>query len=233
MRLIKASYKILTDLKKEEILKSIEAAGRTAYKSEDKITQDSSAKFVATLIKRGHLSVIEHESFSVRFIVDRGVSHEIVRHRLASFIQESTRYCNYSKAKFNKELTFIIPEWLLEFSRGHVKIEDNMVFNTSKDITSFSKMKPDVIAYLSSLQEAEAWYFELLSLGWIPQQARAVLPNSLKTEMVVTTNLREWRHIFKLRTAKAAHPQIREVMCPLLDEIKEKIPIIFDDINYE
>lgn len=206
MKLIKPSYQILTKLDGKEILKSIEMAGRTAYKSEDKITEDSAEKFVEMLVKRGHLSVIEHQSFSVRFIVDRGISHEIVRHRLASFTQESTRYCNYGKNKYNNELNII-------------------------DLRPYLTEKQSVF-WWQAMKIAEETYQVLIHNGASPQFARSVLPNSLKTEIVVTANLREWRTIFEQRTAKTAHPQIREVMCPLLDEIKILIPIVFDDIKY-
>ena len=206
MRLIKANYKILTELDGKEILKSIEIAGRTAYKSEDKITETSAEDFVKMLIRRKHLSVLEHKSFTVKFIVDRGVSHELVRHRLASYTQESTRYCNYTKGKFNNELTFI-------------------------DMSHIFKYYTQKRLWLSSLKKAEESYIELTKDGCPPEIARSVLPNSLKTEIVVTANLREWRHIFRLRTSKAAHPQMREVMIPLLEEIKTLIPVIFDDIN--
>lgn len=208
MKLIRASFQILTKLDGEAILKNIEAAGRTAYKSEDKITIDSATDFVKNkIIKAGHLSVIEHESFSVRFITDRGISHEIVRHRLASFTQESTRFCNYSKDKHNNELTFI-------------------------DARPYMACKGTKI-WLETMEAAEKNYKAMMKCGISPQFARSILPNSLKTEIVVTANLREWRVIFKQRTAKSAHPQIREIMQPLLKSIKQQIPVIFDDINYE
>ena len=206
MKLIKPSYQILTRINGGEMLKNIEKIGRVAYKSEDRITNDSAKKFVEMIVKRKHLSVIEHKSFSVKFIVDRGVSHELVRHRLSSITQESTRYCNYNKSKFNNELTFI-------------------------DMSHIFKYYTQKRLWLSSLKKAEESYIELTKDGCPPEIARSVLPNSLKTEIVVTANLREWRHIFRLRTSKAAHPQMREVMIPLLEEIKTLIPVIFDDIN--
>lgn len=150
--------------------------------------------------------MIEHSMLSVKFIVDRGVSHELVRHRIASFAQESTRYCNYSKDKFGNELTFIKPAW----------IDD--------------EAHPAALAWESAMRFAEDKYFYLLDNGWSPQQARSVLPNSLKTEVVMTANYREWRNFFKLRTAKAAHPQMREVTILLLKELQSKIPVVFDDI---
>ena len=219
MKLIKPSFEILTPIDGEQILKNIEIAGRTCYKSEDKITEDSAHKFVQMLLGRQHESVIEHQSISVKFICDRGVSHEIVRHRLASFSQESTRYCNYSKDKFGNELTFIIPCWM---NITETIIDEKQVYNV--DVTDGG------IEYISLLTKAQDTYFQLLAKGWQPQQARTVLPNSLKTEIVVTANLREWRTILKQRTSQAAHPQMRELMVPLLQTLKEKIPIIFDDI---
>jgi thymidylate synthase (FAD) len=214
MKFLDPSYQILTKLDGKEILKSIEIAGRTAYKSEDRITDNSANNFIELLIKRGHLSVIEHQSFSVRFIVDRGISHEIVRHRLASFTQESTRYCNYSKDKFGNELNFIRPIFWDGCPESDEDCEKHAILE-------------------ETLLHIEKSYSKLIKLGALPQEARSILPNILKTEIVVTANLREWRVIFKQRTAKTAHPQIREVMQPLLDEIKMLIPVIFDDINYE
>lgn len=206
MRIIEPDFEILEEINGEEILKKIEKIGRVCYKSEDKITDDSAKRFVANILKNGHESVIEHEKVSVRIICDRGVTHEIVRHRIASYSQESTRYCNYNNDKFGKELTLIRPSFWKEDSKEY-KI------------------------WLQTMQTIEDAYNRLIELGAEPQQARSILPNSLKTEIVVTMNLREWRHFFKLRTAKRAHPQMREVACALLDEFKNRIPIIFDDIE--
>jgi len=221
MNIIKPYYIIEDNIDGEDILKKIERMGRTCYKSEDLITNESAKEFVKKIMNLTHESVLEHYLFSVRFICDRGVSHELVRHRLASFSQESTRYCNYNKDKFNNQLTFIIPVWMDITETNNILIDD-VTFNT--DIQSK--------IWLKSMCNAEYQYKQLIENNWQPQQARSVLPNSLKTEIVMTANLREWRLIFKLRTANAAHPQMRELMRPLLDEIKLKIPIIFDDINY-
>jgi len=180
-------------------LEMIELSGRTCYKSEDKITSDSSQTFVKNILKRGHESVIEHVSASVKFITNRGVTHELVRHRLCAFSQESTRYVDYQK-----EMEFIEPIW------G----DGGKTYNVWK----------------SSIIQAEDNYNKLRSLGWRPEQAREVLPNSLKTEIVVTANLREWRHIFKLRTSKAAHPQIRYLMKDCLKMFQLEIPVLFNDI---
>ena len=210
MQAIKPYTQIFPDFDSQDILKKIERCGRVCYKSEGKIEEGSAEKFVAGLIKRGHEAMLEHASITVKFVVDRGISHELVRHRLASFAQESTRYCNYSKDDFGKEITFIIPFYLDYKSAG---------WNTWKE----------------TMKTCEDAYFKLLDIGLLPQEARAVLPNSLKTEVVMTANLREWRYFFKLRAANstgAAHPQMTEVTRPLLDELKELIPVVFDDITY-
>lgn len=207
MKIIKPRFEILDEINGIEILKKIEKIGRVCYKSEDKITDDSARDFVANILKRGHESVIEHEKVSVRVICDRGVTHEIVRHRIASYSQESTRYCNYSNEKFGKELTFIKPLFWEENSKEYGM-------------------------WLNAMQLIEKTYNSLIESGAEPQQARSILPNSLKTEIVVTMNLREWRHFFRLRTAKNAHPQMREIACALLDEFKSKVPVIFDDIEF-
>jgi thymidylate synthase (FAD) len=206
MKIIEASYRIETPIDGAEILKRIEQAGRTCYKSEDRITAESAEAFVRKLILRGHESVLEHESVTVRFVCDRGISHEIVRHRIASFSQESTRYCNYSNDRFGSELTFIKPCFLEE---GTVAYKQ----------------------WILAVSFAGKEYFALLDCGCTPQEARSVLPNSLKTEVVMTTNLREWRHFLKLRTAKTAHPQMRELTVPLLYELQRRIPVVFDDIK--
>jgi thymidylate synthase (FAD) len=229
MRIIKPNYEILSEINGVEMLKHIEKIGRVCYKSEDKITEDgeSARKFVKTLIDRGHEAMIEHSSLSVKFIVDRGVSHELVRHRIASFAQESTRYCNYSNDKFGNEITVIMPEWLPEDVTGQYDINWNGLYGETSRVlpTDFA-----TVWWFWSMATAERDYFKLIEKGWQPQQARSVLPNSLKTEITITTNLREWRHFFKLRTPITAHPQMREVTRPLLTELKGLIPIIFDDI---
>jgi thymidylate synthase (FAD) len=223
MKIIKPYYEIRSDIEENQILKNIERAGRTCYKSEESITDISAPKFIKMLIDKGHESVLEHEKVTVLFVCDRGVSHEIVRHRIASFSQESTRYCNYSKDKFKSEITFIQPLWISDEQIEFVRKLNERNFTQVEEITKEW--------YYSMLQSEQA-YNSLIRLGWQPQQARSVLPNSLKTEIVVTANLREWRTIFKQRTSPAAHPQMRELMCPLLDHFKVLIPVVFADINY-
>ena len=203
MKLIKPTYKIITPIYGPGLLKSIERAGRTCYRSETEITSNSAANFVTNIIKNGHHSVLEHRSISILITCDRGVSHELVRHRLASFSQESTIYCNYN----GKDIAFIIPPW----------VNADIIYHTDK-------------IWNDSMQTAETHYQKLINHGWSPQQARSVLPNSLATNIVITANLREWRHILTLRCAKTAHPQMQEIMLLILAEFHERIPVIFNDI---
>lgn len=196
---------------------AMERIGRVCYKSEDKITEDSAEKFIKARIG-SHESIIEHSALTVRFICDRGVTHELVRHRLCAFSQESTRYCNYKGG-----VTFIIPPWI-PFDEG----------NYGSAIAGFHdpSEKETEEEWFNACLNAEQSYMNLLEYGWTPQQARSVLPNSTKTEIVMTANFREWRHIFKLRCASTAHPQMQEIMRPLLDKVKTHISYIFNDIIY-
>lgn len=205
MKIISPSFELLDCPNGTALLQKIELAGRVCYKSEEKITQDSAIDFVQRILARGHESVLEHEKLTVRIICDRGVSHEIVRHRIASYSQESTRYCNYSLNKYQNELTFIRP----------------FFWNDSPE--KFNVWK-------EAMAVAEDSYLDLIRLGATPQEARSVLPNSLKTEIVVTMNMREWRHFFKLRASSAAHPQMQEIAVPMLSTFQKKIPVIFDCI---
>jgi thymidylate synthase (FAD) len=216
MKIIDQSCQILSNNYFDNDKKFIEMSGRVAYKSEDKISDDSADQFIKMIVLKGHEAVLEHSSMSVKFITDRGVSHELIRHRIASFTQESTRYCDYSKDKFNRQITYIRPVWV-----------DSLVvsINTEENWKSTSTN----YLWYQSMREAENFYFELLSKGWSPQQARSVLPNSLKTEIVVTANFREWRHIFKLRAiSKAAHPQMRDLIIPLYRYCRHNCPSVFD-----
>lgn len=205
MRIIEPYFEILDELDGKKMMQKIERIGRVCYKSEDLITEDSAEKFIRNILKRGHESVIEHEKISVKMVCDRGVTHEIVRHRVASYSQESTRYCNYQKDKFGNELTFIKPVFWKEDS-------------------------PEYTLWKESMQQIEDQYMKLIDMGASAQEARSILPNSLKTEIVVTMNLREWRHFFRLRTASAAHPQIREIAGMVLEEFRRQIPVVFDEL---
>ena len=206
MKVIKPSVEIIDVFDGLDVIRKLELCGRVCYKSEHKMNDASPYKFIQNIIKRGHESVLEHFNFTVKFICDRGVSHEIVRHRIASYSQESTRYCNYSKDDFGSEITVIEPCFLVPGTEGY-----------------------DM--WYRACLVAEQTYFKMLDWGCSPEEARAVLPNSLKTELVMTANIREWRHFLKLRTSPAAHPQMREVANLLLKKLKVKIPVVFDDIE--
>lgn len=296
MKLIKPSFSILPQSDGlEGIYKQIEMAGRTCYKSEDKITETSAKEFVDRMIKSGHGAMLEHGTvylfarwyqhaagsplsryknnkfsrvntnengtyvttnlrvlveniwlddlqylceptehherrYTVKFICDRGVSHEFVRHRVFSFAQESTRYCNYSKDKFGNEVTFIIPEWF-DLKEGHCVYKDALVENGIlkeqggfyiDDLYIGNEWEGEIWAFLWTLQHCEHYYFGLINKGWKPQQARAILPNSLKTELVMTGFVSDWKHFFELRTAGSAHPQARELAIPLREEFINK-----------
>jgi thymidylate synthase (FAD) len=183
-----------------DVLEKLERIGRVSYKSEDRITEDSAESFVRMILRAGHESVIEHHSETVLFIVDRGVSHEIVRHRIASFTQESTRYCDYHK-------------------KGSIAVIEPPL--TTHDARA---------EWYGAMEAACDVYTMLRNQGVRPQLARDVLPHSLKTELYMTANLREWRHFLRLRTAKAAHPQMREVTIPLLAQFRTAFPVLFEDI---
>lgn len=214
MKIIDAGWEIIRPQNicdpeaKNAIYQIIESAGRTCYKSEDKITPESAAKFVRGIVKHGHEAMLEHASMTVKFVVDRGISHEIVRHRIASFAQESTRYCNYGSDKFGEEITVIKPY-------------------------AFAKGSPECDTWFDSCIAAERAYMGLLSRGVAPEWARSVLPTCTKTEIVVTMNMREWRHFFKLRGAGVTgkpHPQMVEVAASLLRVVGTKMPELFGDI---
>ncbi len=217
MKIVTPGFTIEDAIDGEEMLRRIERAGRTCYKSEDRITPESARAFVAMLIKWGHESVLEHEKITVRIVCDRGVTHELVRHRIASYSQECTRYCNYGK-----EIQVVQPSFFNEEEPIREVIAPDGV--TALPINK-------LVVWAMAMQCCEWAYTNLLALGATPQEARSVLPNSLKTEIVTTMNLREWRYFFRLRTAPAAHPQMREIACPLLEEFKRRIPEVFDDIG--
>jgi thymidylate synthase (FAD) len=207
MIVVSAGYEILRIPNGKSCLLDLEEFGRTCYQSLGKIHEGSAEKFVAMLIRKGHESVLEHHRITVKFICDRGVSHEMVRHRLASFSQESTRFCNYSKGAFGKQITVICPPF------------DN------------DKFGAQCATWYNYACAAEEGYMGLLERGASPQDARALLPVCLKTEVIMTTNLRHWRNVLAQRVDKDAHPQMRELMVPLLAELKTLSPVVFDDIG--
>lgn len=208
MQIIKPSYEIITKIDRIAILKHLEGIGRTCYKSEGKITEISYGPFVDKLVKRGHEAMIEFFDITVKFIHNRGFTHEMVRHRLCNFAQESTRYVNYFKQEHGNEITVIEPYWFDESIR-----------------------KDDVfIDWETHMGQCEKIYKKMIKRNFSPQAARGVLPIDVKTEIVVKANLREWRHIFQLRCSSGAHPDMRRVMIPLRDELAKEIPEIFGDL---
>ena len=228
----------------EEALRTLEAAGRTCYKSEGKSdgTHEGAAAFVRRIIERGHESVLEHVGWTVRFICDRGVTHEMVRHRIVAFSQESTRYCDYAKAgsEGGGHVQFIIPPWVdsnvipgtyerqhMTSISGEVTLSGRLVVNEDTVDTLFTVSS---FSWLQAMLLAEKSYQDLRGKGWSPQQARSVLPNSTKTEIVMTCNAREWRHVIRLRTGKSAHPQMREVMSIAARALYDRCPTLFRDV---
>ena len=203
MRIVQPRIQIIDRINGEAMLKKLEKIGRVSHKSEGKITVNSSRQFVRRLIKSGHESVLEHISITVKIICDRGISHEIVRHRIASYTQESTRYCAYQEG-----IEIILPA-IIKNNRQNKKI------------------------FLKTIREIEKTYQDLLANGVPPEIARNILPHCLKAEIYCTFNLREWRHIFSLRCARDAHPQIREIFIKILQKFQQKIPIVFDDFEVD
>lgn len=201
MQIIKPSVTLLWITPDPEL--QIEAAGRTCYKSEDKITPGSAYKFAKSMRTRGHHAMLEHAVASFRIVTDRGITHEIVRHRLASYAQESTRYCNYSNDQFGNECTFIKPPELTSEQKG---------------------------VWEKACLFAEKQYIKMIESDCSPQIARSVLPNCLKTEIVMMANLREWRHFISIRSTKNAHPQIRPIAYMIWDILKDYAPSTFEDI---
>ncbi len=207
VKIVEPHVEIITPLDGEAILKHLELCARNCYKSEDKITPDSARTMIKKLLELGHEAMIEHYNLTVKLTCDIGVYKDLTRHRLVSFAIESTRYCNYSKGKFGNELSVIKP--------CHIK-----------------ENTPEYDLWLSTMQTIEKNYNQMAALGCRPDQLRMLLPHSTKADVIMTANLREWRHIFKLRCAPAAHPTVQEVMDMLLAKLRSEIPVIFDDINY-
>jgi len=203
MRLIRPSFTILNENELGyDLLQRIEQVGRTCYKSES--GKDTSYKFVSNLIKRGHESVLEHFSIGVKFIVDRAMSHELVRHRHTAISQESSRYCSYNQDRFDNQITFTYFSDYLDKS-----------------------LRDEVKAHLESV---DVLYKKLKDKGVPNDFARRILPLGTKTELVITANLREWRHILSIRTNKDVDKMLRPLMLDLLETFKRLQPVIFDDI---
>lgn len=195
MQLLKQQFEIISEIR-PDLLQWLETIGRTSHQSEPKGDPEA---FIKMLLRRGHESVLEHFSITVKFLTDRGITHEIVRHRLGAYTQESTRYCDYSDG-----MRFIKPNWAED--------ADDLA---EEDLRQWAN-------------GAEIGYQYLREYGIAPQHARAILPNALASEIIVTYNLRMWRHFFDMRCDKAAHPQIRELAIDLRRELRKHIPVIFD-----
>jgi len=219
----------------KEVYQFIEKIGRTCYKSESGITDNSSTEFVKMILMRGHLSVLEHVSLTARIILDRGISHELVRHRLASYSQESTRYCNYKK---DGNLIFVAPHWLLSMLNSlpleeiTFKNVDTIVSRMrteyfTKNKTHISnKEKERIIDFLNICMQSELYYLKQVDAGHKPEDARGGLVHHIKTEIVMTANLRNWLHVFSLRTSKFAHPDMREIMNMLYSNFMFNFPTV-------
>lgn len=236
MKIIQPYYIIRSDIPQDEkwILKELEEDARTCYKSEDQITDDgkSAELLIQKLIDSGHEAMLEGWHLKVKFICDRGVSHELVRHRLASFSQESTRYCNYSKGKFGNEITVIEPVIFKEMDAGvkqylRSKAESLDISANEQNLEPLQRL---YTKWVGAMIDDEWAYMGMLEDGATPEIARAVLPTCLKTEINMTANIREWRHVLKERTSGRAHPEMRRLMLPLLSELHTNIPLLFDDI---
>ena len=229
MRLIKPKVEILDRLDERNVIGRIATVARTCYKSENIRTADKDYALVKRLIDSKHDAMLEFVDVTVKFTTDRAIANELVRHRLASYAQESTRYCNYSKDKFGGELTFIIPSWV------DWQIVDG-IFVTEASINSEDIKNIDIYGkgiarnFIENLLQTESTYLTLVRNGWTAEQARAVLPLCTKTEINMKANLREWRHFFKLRCHSTAHPDIRVLALDLLKQMHEQIPVIFDDL---
>ena len=222
MKVVKPDWRIaaLTEADPTRLMKHLEAMGRICYQSEDAVTANSYDKFLRGIIKRGHEAVLEHATVTAVVICDRGISHEIVRHRIASYCQESTRYCNYSKDKFDGEVTYI-------------DIERGMELDATVSKLPYEVKLAIIHEWMVACLDAERHYLRMLELGATPQIARSVLNSSTKTEICITMNFREWRHFIRLRNDPTAHPQMREVAQQALDMLYEKYPVFFEEFVKE
>lgn len=208
------------------MLKKIERIARISHRSEDAQTDTSWDRFLrAVVLSHGDWSVVEHASVTVEFYIDRGITHEVVRHRLASYTQESTRFVNYEKKmppSFLYPKTWDAPEWFVDGVRV-----DNQVQTEADRESFFNQFDAD---WLHCIAVVEDTYKKLIGKGWKPQEARSVLPNALGSKIVMTCNLRNWRHFLLMRTTRETHPQCREVTIPHLQVFQERIPIFYEDI---
>lgn len=220
MKIIKPKI-IIEDLDYTKIMKNIEKACRTCYRSEDKITKDSYKTLLKNCINRGHESVLEHEKITIQMICDIGVYKDLTRHRHASFSIESTRYCNYNKDKFDNQLHLIEPVF---YEKSWTEA------NSQGSAMSVDEQKS--YYWYDCMENVEQTYNAMIELGSIPDEARMILPHSTAALVTMTANIREWKHILELRANNHAHPSVQQVMIPLLLYFKEKMPEIFNSIEY-
>ena len=232
MKLIKPKVEILDRLDERAIVGRIATVARTCYKSEGMRTADKDYALVKRLIDSKHDAMLEFVDVTVKFTTDRAIANELVRHRLASYAQESTRYCNYSKDKFGGELTFVIPSWL-NIPEGDYSYWDGDWVDMNKLKIQLPADEKATSSWLSAMNHADTTYRILTNKGWTAEKARTVLPLSTKTEINMKANLREWRHFFKLRCHHTAHPDIRALALDLLKQMHERTPIVFDDLYKE
>ena len=212
MKITEASAKLLNpfydeicdDFYLQLQLKHVEKCGRICYLSEPKDPEGSTDKFIRMLIRNGHESPLEHGSCTFKIVTDRAISQEIVRHRLASYSQESTRYCNYANGNFSREITVIESSGLAE--------------NEARE-------------WLGAMEHLERTYLQMIDSGVKPEKARDVLPLCLKTELMMTANFREWRHFLKLRGSRMAHPEIRKIAKQIYEVFQRAIPVLVEDIK--
>lgn len=228
MKLIRESVELkdqsgndLNKLHQELYAKHVEWAGRVCYQSSHKVKDGSCYTFVRNMLASGHLSTIEHVSVSAKIVTNRAVSLECVRHRLGSYSQESTRYCNYSGDRFGRELVFIIPTWVTD---------EELSRHFPDEMFDIGYMNDPTYVWCCQMQSCEDEYFCLLQIGWTPEKAREVLPNSLKTTLVATYNLRTWRHVLEQRLDRKCHPEMRYTMSLIGQEMLNKLPLFFEDI---
>ena len=205
-----------------KIMKNIERACRTCYRSENLITEDSYKRLLTNCLNRGHQSILEHEKITVRMICDIGVYKDLTRHRFGSFSIESSRYCAYNKGKFDNEIKFIKPVFYKE------SWTDKNYEGSAMNIDEEKSM-----IWYDTMENIEDSYMDMAKLGCTPDEVRMILPHSTAAEVTMTANIREWRHILDLRTKKMAHPSVRQILIPLLLKFKKDMPELFEDIEYD
>lgn len=230
MKIIKPYHIIESEIDTQYVMQLLEKAGRNCYRSDNLITENSADKFIKAIIDRGHLSILEHFSITIRLVTSRAVLAQISRHRMNVLSVESQRYCNYNKDKFDNGITFVKPTWVNDDILGEYDIKWAGVYGFDHDVSS--KIDKPTNRWFWNCAVSERDYLRLLHEGWVPEQAREVLNNSTKTEIVMTANLRQWRAIFNQRCKMDAQSEIRLLLTDVLNEFKEKLPVVFGDLEF-